>query len=247
MSDPNQPYGAGRPPPFPPPGPPPTGPLGGPPAGPPFPPPPAPPAGRDQGTGLWIALAVIGMLALAGVVTVLVLLLTGDDDSSGSDPSSSEAAATSTSTTGTEGGSSTATTEPTADSPTGPTLTVDPTDPPSTPGEPQGTSTADQVANEPAAVVEAFIASVLAGDCATAEDLVTEEYLQEEGGGCEAGEVPPSLADQIDYTVGDARVRAAGGTATVPVTVTAFGDTEKTVIELQEVDGRWLISGDDES
>ncbi|MFC5729505.1 MULTISPECIES: hypothetical protein [Nocardioides] len=224
MSDPNRPDAAVPPPSFPPPS---------------FPPPPAPPGSSGasgssgQGNGPWVALAVIGVLVLAGVVTGLVLLLAGDDEDGqeGADASSSAAAVTTgSSATGTESGSSTAPT--------------DPTDGPSTPGRPRGTSTADQVADDPSAVVEAFIESVLAGDCATAEDLVTEKYLQEEGGGCDAREIPPSLRDQIEYRLGDATVDGAAGTATVPITVTAYGEAEKTVIELQDVGGRWLISDD---
>lgn len=85
MSDPNQP---GFPPPSGPPTGPPAGPPGFPPPGPPpgFPPPGppgppgAPPSGGGRGNGLWIALGVVGVIALVGVIVGLVLVLTGDDD-----------------------------------------------------------------------------------------------------------------------------------------------------------------------
>ena len=250
MSDPNPPYGAVPPSHFPPPGGPPPG---GPPAGGPPPPPPPPPGASDKGKGLWIALAVLGVLALAAVVTGLVLLLTGDDggDDDARDDATTSAASTSSSSDGTgddtDDDDATASTDSPSGSVTAPTIepTDTPSDTPSTPGKPRGTSTADQVANEPAAVVEAFIESVFAGDCATAEDLVTKEYLREEGG-CDSGEVPTTFKDQVEYDVGEAKVDQGAGTATVPVTISAFGESEKGLIELQRVDGRWLISDDGE-
>lgn len=232
MSDPNQPYGAVPPPPYPPPGAPSAGPPGGPPGGPPFPPPPGS-GGGDAGKGLWIALAVVGVVALAGVIVALVLLLTGDDkdadDEKADDPASS---ATSSATSGT-----TATDDPTASA-----ATSTPADPSTTAsGRAEGTSTADAVANEPKAVVEAFLGSVLDGDCATAEDLVTEAYIEDEGD-CDPDDIPTDLADQVTYTVGDAKVNDAAGTATVPVDADFAGTKETSTVELVKVDGRWLVN-----
>ena len=233
MSDPNQPYGA-VPPSYPPPGGGGPGGPGGPLGGPPGPVPPS--GGSGKGKALWIALAVIGVLALAGIVTALVLLLAdGDDDGEATDdPTTSEAVTT-------DGAS----TPPTSESTTGPSLTDPPStdapsDPPSTSGGPAGTSTADKVANTPEAVVTAFIDSVFAGDCATAEELVTEKYLQEEGS-CEDDSIPSDLGNQVRTKVGTAQVN--GDKATVPVTITAYGESEKGEFYLTRVDGQWLISG----
>lgn len=340
MSDPNQPYGA-VPPAFPPPpqGPPPQGPPSGPPSGPPQGPPPGapfgapppPPGGPQQsaggGKGLWIALGVVGVLALVGVVVALVLLLTGDDedgDDDGRDGTtalapdevvdelidaaedgdcaaaegyltdsakaaspceSPEFAQLASEDVDSEVGAAsvdgdTATvpvsftsaagstdflftleksgdtwlvasyrpdTGASTDDPTGGVVTDPPTSgapsptaPPSSGApSPGGTSTADAVANEPEAVVQALLDSVFNGDCATAEDLVTEAYIREEGS-CETGEIPTDLTDQVDYTVGKASVK--GDTASVPVEITAFGEKESSVVKLIKVDGDWRVN-----
>ncbi|HWJ68119.1 MAG TPA: hypothetical protein VNT31_15715 [Nocardioides sp.] len=107
---------------------------------------------------------------------------------------------------------------------------------------PGGTSTADAVANEPTAVVEAFFDSVFDGDCATAEDLVTEAYLEEEGR-CEPGDLPSSAGLQIEYEVGAADV--TGTTAEVPVEISFAGQKETSTVELVQVDGLWRISSAD--
>ncbi|MCR1784716.1 hypothetical protein KVF89_19390 [Nocardioides carbamazepini] len=103
-----------------------------------------------------------------------------------------------------------------------------------------GTSTADAVPDDPAAVVEAFFDSAFAGDCATAEDLVTERYLAAEGG-CDMDDIPSGLGDSVTYDIGTPVVDDAGGTATVTVELTAFGSTESTVLELAREGGRWKI------
>ncbi|WP_408897073.1 hypothetical protein ACJ5H2_19385 [Nocardioides sp. R1-1] len=103
-----------------------------------------------------------------------------------------------------------------------------------------GSSTADAVPDEPAAVVEAFFDSAFAGDCATAEDLVTQRYLEEEGS-CDIDEIPSDLGDSLSYDIGAPTVDDAAGTATVPVELTAFGTTQKTVVQLVREDGRWKI------
>jgi hypothetical protein len=118
----------------------------------------------------------------------------------------------------------------------------DPTDPPSS-GSPSagGSSTADAVANNPEAVVEAFLDSVVSGDCATAEDLVTEAYITEEGN-CDSSDIPSDFDDQIEYTVGKATVDDAAGTATVPVEVNFAGDKESSSVKLVKVGGNWRVN-----
>lgn len=239
MSDPNQPYGAVPPPSYPPPPPgPPVGPPPGfpPPSGPPgfprpgFTPPGGPPG---KGRGLLVALGIIGALALVGVVVALVLLLTDDDGDSDADDRDATASASPT------GGADP--TDPTTA--TDSTDSTDPTDAPSTSStdvpSPQGSSTADAVVDEPAAVVEAFMASVFNGDCATAEDLVTEAYLEEEGR-CDASEIPTGFGDQVQYDVGGATV--SGSTAKVPVEISFGGEKESSTVSLVQEDGHWRIS-----
>ncbi|GAA1516163.1 hypothetical protein [Nocardioides humi] len=117
------------------------------------------------------------------------------------------------------------------------------TDPP-TSGAPSpsagGTSTADAVPDEPAAVVASFLDAVFAGDCATAEDLVTEAYIQKEGG-CSDEQLPSGIGDSVKYDVGEPTVDQAAGTASVPVEITAYGSSESSVVKLVRVDGRWRI------
>jgi hypothetical protein len=106
---------------------------------------------------------------------------------------------------------------------------------------PGGSSTADAVANDPKAVTEAFMASFVKGDCATAEDLVTEAYIAEEGN-CDPAEVTP-FASELTYEVGTPDVDEAAGTATVSVDLTIAGTTEKGVFALVKEDGLWRING----
>jgi len=105
-----------------------------------------------------------------------------------------------------------------------------------------GDSTAGAVPDEPAAVVEAFFEAALAGDCATAEDLVTARYLEAEGH-CEGDDIPSGLGDSVTYDVGAAAVDEDAGTARVPVDVSAFGSEQETVVALVREDGRWRIDG----
>lgn len=104
-----------------------------------------------------------------------------------------------------------------------------------------GSSSADAVPDEPAAVVEAFLDAAFSGDCATAEDLVTSAYLQDEGS-CDAAEIPTGLGDAVTWEVGDPTIDDAAGTATVPVTLTIYGSSEESVFELVREDGRWKLS-----
>lgn len=222
VSDPQPPYGAVPPPaPPPPPGGPsgPGVPFGGPPQFPPPPPPGGPAAGGRK--ALWIVLAAVGALALVGLLVAIVLLATRDGDDRAADRDVAAASAT-----GREEASSGAT--PSEGSPGE--------------GGPGGESSADAVPNEPAAVTEAFVDSFFSDDCATANDLVTEAFLAEEGR-CEPGSIPSVLAAEIEYRVGDATVDEDAGTATVPVTVTAEGRSETGDVYLEKVDGRWLVSG----
>lgn len=234
MSDPDQTYGAIPPTGLPPGGPPP------PPHRPPPPPPPPPGAGNGRrGNGLWVGLAVLGMLALAGVIVGLVLALTGGDegddkDSDADSASSPSALASDEMDDDEEDGSSHDSPDPTDGMSGGP---VDP----STSAAPKGTSTADAVANEPRAVVQAFFDAATSGDCATAEDLVTAEYLDDEGD-CDPDDIPSDIADQFDYTVGDAEVDDAAGTATVPVTVDYAGQPSDLDVKLVKVGGKWRIN-----
>lgn len=104
-----------------------------------------------------------------------------------------------------------------------------------------GSSSADAVPDEPAAVVEAFLDAAFSGDCATAEDLVTSAYLADEGS-CDAAQIPTELGDAVTWKVGDATVDEAAGTASVPVEITIYGTTEKSVFELAREDGRWKLT-----
>lgn len=231
MTDPNQPYGAVPPPP-PPPGAAPTGP----PTGPPFPAPPgAGGSGSDKsGNALWITLAVVGVLALVGVIVGLILLLADDDEDkrAGKDPSS-----TSTSSSNATEASSSPTE---ASSPTDASTSASPADPSTSGGVIGGNSTADAVPNDPKSVVQAFLDSVAGGDCATAEDLVTEKYLEEEGN-CDPKDIPSDFADTFKYTVGTPKVNDAAGTATVPVEVDVAGDKQTSDVELVKVGGLWRV------
>lgn len=338
MSDPNQPYGAVPPPNLPPPNlPPPNlpppgfpppggGPAGPPPGGPWGPPPPA--GGNAKGKGLWIALAVIGALALVGVIIGLVLVLTngddddadkGDDDtttSSGAAPdevvesliaaaedadcdkaktfltetaqaadpcNAAEFRLLSTDDVDAEVGDPVVdgdeatvpvsfdnqgssedyvfnleqvdgawlvasyaidhggTDVPTDDA----TSSTDaPTDGSTDGPTPGGTSTADSVANDPMAVTEAFMVAFVNGDCATAEDLVTEAYIADEGD-CDPSEITP-FSSQLKYSVGEAKVDEAAGTATVPVDITIAGQSDQGTFTLVKEDGLWRINGSEE-
>ncbi|QSR28252.1 hypothetical protein CFH99_21755 [Nocardioides aromaticivorans] len=123
------------------------------------------------------------------------------------------------------------------DDPTG-----DPTDTATTPG---GTSTADAVANDPMSVVEAFMTAFVNGDCATAEDLVTEAYIKDEGS-CDPSEITP-FSSQLKYTVGKADVDEAAGKASVPVDITIAGEADRGTFTLVKVDGVWRINGSDDT
>lgn len=107
-------------------------------------------------------------------------------------------------------------------------------------GAPSGTSTASAVPNEPAAVVEAFLDAAFAGDCATAEELVTKAYLKANGR-CANDAIPTELGNQVTYDVGKASVDQARGTASVAVEITAYGKSQETAVKLVQEDGRWLI------
>ncbi|HWJ08366.1 MAG TPA: hypothetical protein VNS46_03260 [Nocardioides sp.] len=124
------------------------------------------------------------------------------------------------------------------DLPTDSTDSTDSTDGGTSPG---GTSTADSVANDPVAVTEAFMAAFVNGDCATAEDLVTETYLADEGK-CDPTEITPFAAG-LEYEVGEADVDEAAGTATVPVDITVAGEKERGTFALVKEDGEWRING----
>lgn len=112
---------------------------------------------------------------------------------------------------------------------------------PDTDAAPEGTSTADTVANEPRAVVQAFFDAATSGDCATAEDLATAEYLDAEGD-CDPDEIPSDIADQFMYDVGEAEVDDAAGTATVPVKVDFSGQADDVDVELVKVGGKWRVN-----
>lgn len=342
MSDPNQPYGAVPPPAFPPPGAAPGGPPSGPPGGPPFPPPPPPgfggpgtPGGSGtSGKGIWITLAIVGVLALVGLIVGLVLLLTGDDDdkdkdqgddetsqASGADPEDvvedlidaaeegdcdgataflTEAAKAAdpcqsdefqllssddvdaevgeatidgdtatvpvafSSPAGTsdyvftleqvdgvwlvasyDGDDSVPSAGPTDSASTDDASTDAPTDASTSPsGAAGGTSTADAVPNQPKAVVEAFLDSVVSGDCATAEELATAAYIEDEGD-CDPSQIPSDFADHVTYKVGNATVNDAAGTATVPVEAEFDGSKESSTVRLVKVGGLWRVNSFD--
>lgn len=335
MSDPNQPYGAVPPTSFPPPAGPPQGPPPGfpPPGGGPAGPPPGGPWGPPPttgGKGIWIALAVVGALALVGVIIGLVLVLTGGDDdgdekgdddtttSTGAAPdevvegliaaaedadcdkaktfltetaqaadpcNAAEFRLLSTDDVDSEVGdpvvdgdeatvpvsfdnqgnaedyvfnleqvdgtwlvASYAIDHSQTDDPTdGSTSSTDaPTDDPTDGGTtPGGTSTADSVANDPMSVTEAFMVAFVNGDCATAEDLVTEAYIKDEGH-CDPSEITP-FSTQLKYTVGKAVVDDAAGKATVPVDITIAGQADRGTFTLIKEDGVWRINGSDDT
>ncbi|NHA01401.1 hypothetical protein G5V59_20410 [Nocardioides sp. W3-2-3] len=71
----------------------------------------------------------------------------------------------------------------------------------------------------------AFLSSALAGDCATAEDLVTPAYLKSEGR-CTTSDLPSDFGSKAKYTVGKASVK--GSTATVPIRLTYAGKDDRT-------------------
>ena len=79
------------------------------------------------------------------------------------------------------------------------------------------------------------------GDCATAEDLVTDAYLREEGD-CDTSMIPTELEDQVTYDVGTAKVDDAAGTATVPVEVAVSGQKETASVGLVKENGKWRVN-----
>lgn len=118
--------------------------------------------------------------------------------------------------------------------PTEPASPTNPTNPTT-----KGSSTAGAVPDEPAAVVEAFLDAAFSGDCATAEDLVTSAYLADEGS-CDAQEIPTELGAAVTWKVGEPSVEA--GKASVPVELTIYGSTEKSVFHLVRESGRWKLT-----
>ncbi|MBM7516854.1 hypothetical protein [Nocardioides nitrophenolicus] len=133
------------------------------------------------------------------------------------------------------------------------TDSTDSTDAPSSPGSPpadptgtggpsaRGSSTADAVPDEPAAVVAAFLDAAFAGDCATAEDLVTSAYLADEGS-CDAAQIPTELGDKVTWDVGAATIDPTGEKASVPVELDIYGAKDTSVFHLVREDGRWKLS-----
>ncbi|MDN5743898.1 MAG: hypothetical protein L0H31_02120, partial [Nocardioidaceae bacterium] len=122
-----------------------------------------------------------------------------------------------------------------SDSPTGL-----PSDPP-TDGGSSGSSSADAVANDPASVVAAYMDAFLSGDCATADDLVTDSYRSDSP--CKGSNVPAD-ADTMTSKIGTVDVDNAAGTATVPVTLTYQGKTSSAEFELVQENDQWLVNDD---
>ena len=121
--------------------------------------------------------------------------------------------------------------------------TDDPTDDDSSSGSsPSGSSSAGSVPNEPKAVVEAFLDAYVGGDCATAEDLVTAEYLAREG---DCTPADSTYTDGVKYTVGDAVVNDSAGTAEVTVSFDFAGTKEDSTVSLVKQNGKWLINDGD--
>lgn len=274
--------------------------------------------GQPKGSrkGLWITLAVLGVVVLAGLVVTLVLLLTGDDDTDkdgdkdatgatgnpatvvgtlldagldgdcdaglvhlteearASDPCASpefEALASGevTYTLGDAEIDGDAATVPvtftddsgdgdydftleavdgdwlvsgwerTSAAPTDEPTPTEPTDDATT-AVPSGESTADAVPNEPAAVAEALYRSTLDGDCATANDLVTDDFKSREGD-CDPSDFPSEAFKGLEVEAGEAVYNAAGDEATVPVDLVFAGESFATTFTVIEVDGQWLV------
>jgi len=143
-----------------------------------------------------------------------------------------------------EGGVSTdGPTDDTTDSTDDPTdditdSTTDSTD--STDG-PSGDSTASSVPNDPKSVVEAFFDAFSNGDCATAEDLVTQEYLSREGH-CESDDLKNTSG--ITWEVGEPEYDSTGETATVKVSmkIDSSSDPIDTTVTLVKENGLWRIN-----
>ncbi|GAA5144171.1 hypothetical protein GCM10023340_11380 [Nocardioides marinquilinus] len=180
--------------------------------------------GGKKKTGLFVGIGIAAVAIIAFVITGFVApgFLTGDDDSN-SDESSQADDNTGSDEPGTEqsqGG-----------------------DEPAEPAEPDAAP-----AGDPAATVEQFFDAVLAGDCATAESLVTSDYLASEGG-CNEEDLQ-GLGDlgSIDLVTGEPEID--GDKATVPVSFSfedpTTGQTQEFPggdIELTNEDGQWKISG----
>ncbi|THV09337.1 hypothetical protein E9934_16485 [Nocardioides caeni] len=113
-------------------------------------------------------------------------------------------------------------------------------------GAPSGGSTAASVPNDPASVAEALYQSTLNSDCATANDLVTEEFKAREGE-CDPTDAPTEGFDPSDFTIeaGEPVYNAARDEATVPVDLGFMGTTVPTTFTLIQVDGRWLVDAVD--
>lgn len=229
---------------FPPPSGPPAGGPGGPPPGQPPPPSYPPPGGGSGGSGpggaakgVVIALTVAGVLALLVVAAALVIILVagGDeddpsDDTRGSQESTTAAAQTSTGeptdpsqpTDGSESAAGTDDPSPTVTDASGPT------------------TSADARAEGPAEVLDAFIDAYFSGDCATADALATEDFIDNEGS-CDADDVDPELFGDIEWDVKKAVVADDGESAVVPVTLTFDGESETGKFELVLDDGLWKV------
>ncbi len=204
---------------FPPPSGPPAGGPGGPPPGDPPPSSYPPPGGASGGSGgaakgVVIALTVAGVLALLVVAAALVIILVagGDEDEPSGDTRGSQESTTAA--------AQTSTAEPT-----------DPSDP---------TTSADLPAEDPAEVLDAFIDAYFSGDCATADALATEDFIEDEGS-CDADDVDPDLFGDIEWDVKKAVVADGGESAVVPVTLTFDGESETGKFELVLEDALWKV------
>lgn len=138
----------------------------------------AAPGGGGRRTGLMVGGLLLTLLVVAGLVVAVVLLTRGGDDPVVADPTDDPTT------------SQPPSSEPTSDEPSEPEPTVsEPTiDPPAGPG--------------PEVVAGQFMAAVVAVDCASAEALSTQEFL-DTSGGCDAGDNDPDLFEGATYEIGE--------------------------------------------
>jgi hypothetical protein len=224
---PQAPYGA-----------PPPGPGGGfpPPGQPPFGAPPTGGGGGGKKTGLILAIVGIVVLLIVGAVVLFVVVLGGDDDDDdkGSDPTQVTATVT----------QSTDATTPTEVTTTPTDVTTSPTDVTTSPTDTGGGPTED-----PTITAQAYLDSLVEGNCLAVEGLSTPEWWQatfRTQQRCERQSEDSAEMSTAQYNSFEEPVDNGDGSVTVIADVTDSSDnTDYTVtwILVPSEDGTtWLVS-----
>jgi hypothetical protein len=218
---------------------PPQTPYGAPGGGGGYPPPPfgAPPTGGGGGKkiGLIIGIVVAVLVLIGGGITAAILLLGGDDD--GDDDAKDPVTVTRTAeTSATSDVTATATATEVTSSPT--EVTSEPTD------------TGGLPAEDPQIVSQAYLDSLVTGNCLAVQGLSTPEWFSSEYGnqkGCKRASGNQSMSSAVyDF---DEAVDNGDGTITQTATVTDSSDTSGTEytatweLEPNDDNTAWLVDG----